>query len=150
MKTVRYTACGGVVVAGDRVLVLLRPSRSELRLPKGKLELGEELEQAARREIAEESGFSALELVEDLGEQTIEFERLDEDGSPMHVTRDERFFLYKLTDKERGEQHPDDVEEFVPDFRPFEQALADLTYEAEKEWVRRAQAALAGAQSANS
>lgn len=138
MKSTHYTACGGVVIAADRVLVLLRPSRGEIRLPKGRLEPGEDVEAAARREVAEESGFVDLELVADLGEVTNDFDMVDTDGSLLHVTRDERYFLYRLTSSERIEQHPDDVEEFTPDFKTFDEALTALTYDGEREWVRRA------------
>lgn len=138
MKTSHYTACGGVVVAADRVLVLLRPSRGEIRLPKGRLEPGEQVEAAARREVAEESGFTDLELVADLGTATNEFDMVETDGSRLHVTREERYFLYRLTSSDRVEQHPDDVEEFTPDFKPFDEALTALTYEGEREWLRRA------------
>ena len=39
----RYAAAGGVVVDGDRMLVLERPERNEVRLPKGHVEPGEDL-----------------------------------------------------------------------------------------------------------
>lgn len=66
-----HTSCGGVVVRkdGDRILVALvtEPGFKEYILPKGHVESGEDLEQAARREIAEEAGFTELTLVKRLG-----------------------------------------------------------------------------------
>lgn len=66
-----HVSCGGVVVRkdGDDVLVALitEPGFMEYVLPKGHLEPGENLEQAARREIAEEAGFDDLTLIKDLG-----------------------------------------------------------------------------------
>ncbi|HBZ87024.1 MAG: ADP-ribose pyrophosphatase [Candidatus Edwardsbacteria bacterium RIFOXYD12_FULL_50_11] len=66
-----HTSCGGVVVrkVGDRILVALvtEPGFKEYILPKGHVESGENLEQAARREIAEEAGFTELKLVKSLG-----------------------------------------------------------------------------------
>jgi ADP-ribose pyrophosphatase YjhB (NUDIX family) len=66
-----HTSCGGVVVrkTGDRILVALvtEPGFAEYILPKGHVESGESLEQAARREIAEEAGFSDLTLIKKLG-----------------------------------------------------------------------------------
>lgn len=54
---------------GDRILVALvtEPGFAEYILPKGHVESGENLEQAARREIAEEAGFTELTLVKSLG-----------------------------------------------------------------------------------
>jgi 8-oxo-dGTP diphosphatase len=53
-------AAGGVVVAGEgrgrRVAVVHRPRYDDWSLPKGKLEAGEGFEQAALREIEEETG----------------------------------------------------------------------------------------------
>lgn len=55
-EVVRYVAAGGVVVGAGRVLVLERPGRNELRLPKGHVEHGESAEAApfersARRQV---------------------------------------------------------------------------------------------------
>lgn len=72
-----HTSCGGVVIRkdGDRILVALvtEPGLGEYILPKGHLEPGEDIEQAARREIAEEAGFSDLTMIVKLGV----LERLD-------------------------------------------------------------------------
>jgi len=53
MRAVRYTAAGGVVVDAERVLVLRRPSRDEVRLPKGHIEKGESAQETALREVME-------------------------------------------------------------------------------------------------
>ena len=60
-STARYTAAGGVVVRGEDVLVLRRPGRDEIRLPKGHVEPGEGLAEAALRETREETGPEAHE-----------------------------------------------------------------------------------------
>ena len=54
---------GAVVVRGDRALIIKRahePRRGEWSLPGGLLELGESLEDAARREIKEETGLDVV------------------------------------------------------------------------------------------
>jgi 8-oxo-dGTP pyrophosphatase MutT (NUDIX family) len=168
MRAIRYNAAGGVViatqadpVAGDRqsapgercspepgepgrlfrrphrVLVLRRPSRGEVRLPKGHVEKGESSQEAALREVAEESGYADLEILSDLGHQTVEF-----DYKGVHVVRDERYFLMHLRSHRQIERHAGEhvrgESQFIPDWLNWDQALSELTFEAEREWVRRA------------
>ena len=49
-------AAGGVIVRDGRVLLVHRPKYDDWTLPKGKLHAGETWEQAAVREVAEETG----------------------------------------------------------------------------------------------
>lgn len=138
MKSHRYAAAGGVVIHTGQVLVLHRPSRAEIRLPKGHIEEGETQQQAALREVAEESGYTNLEIVDSLGQQVVEF---DYKGS--HVIRDEHYFLMHLTHPGRTartdhDQKQKGEEQFEPRWLDGEEALAQLTFEAEREWVRRA------------
>ncbi len=142
--TVRYTAAGGVVVYDGRVLVLHRPSPpsipptggeegGEVRLPKGHVEPGESPQETALRETREESGYADLVLKADLGTQVVEF---DYDGR--HVVRTEWHFLMTLAGS--LESVPSGGEEqFEPLWLTWDEALATLTFEAEREWVRRAQ-----------
>ncbi len=130
---VRYVAAGGVVVREGCVLVLRRPSRSEVRLPKGHVEPGEDVQAAALREVREESGYANLVVCADLGTQMVEF-----DHAGRHVIRTERYFLMELLDDQTlpcGSET-----QFDPIWLPWDEALAALTFEAEREWVRRARA----------
>ena len=49
-------AAGGVVLRDGLVAVVHRPRYDDWSLPKGKLDEGEDFEQAARREVEEETG----------------------------------------------------------------------------------------------
>jgi 8-oxo-dGTP pyrophosphatase MutT (NUDIX family) len=49
-------AAGGVIQREGRVLVVHRPGHDDWSFPKGKLEAGESWEQAALREVEEETG----------------------------------------------------------------------------------------------
>jgi 8-oxo-dGTP pyrophosphatase MutT (NUDIX family) len=72
---IRVRSAGGVLVRRERdgsVSVLLGRRRRLWRLPKGKLELGETDEQAAVRELAEETGRRARVLAY-LGENVFRF-----------------------------------------------------------------------------
>ena len=66
-----HDSAGGVVarIEGGRVLVALgcQDGYSLHVLPKGHVEPGETAEQAARREIEEEAGFSDLDVLDDFG-----------------------------------------------------------------------------------
>jgi 8-oxo-dGTP diphosphatase len=53
-------------VRGDRVLLVHRPAHGDWSLPKGKLETGETWEDAALREVEEETGLRC-ELGDELG-----------------------------------------------------------------------------------
>jgi 8-oxo-dGTP pyrophosphatase MutT (NUDIX family) len=126
-----YTAAGGVVVCGGRVLVLRRPSRDEVRLPKGHVEPGEDARETALREVREESGYDGLIVQAALGEQIVEF-----DHAGKHIVRTERYFLMALVNPEAGASRGE--AQFEPEWLAWEEASAELTFEAEREWVRRA------------
>jgi 8-oxo-dGTP pyrophosphatase MutT (NUDIX family) len=132
MRAIRYQAAGGVVVDGDRVLVLRRPSRDEVRLPKGHIKKRESRAEAALREVTEESGYADLEILADLGHLVVEF---DDQGE--HVVRDEYYFLMRLLSERQTEREEQEFQ-FIPDWVSWDEALFALTYQAEREWVRRA------------
>ncbi len=128
----RYAAAGGIVVRDDRVLVLRRPGRDEVRLPKGHIDPGEQARETALREVHEESGYANLEIQADLGTQVVEFSHAERP-----VVRTERYFLMTLADD--AESAPTGGEEqFEPDWLTWDEVLAALTFEPEREWVRRA------------
>ena len=142
MRALRYTAAGGVLTDGKHVLVLQRPGRNEVRLPKGHVESGETPQEAALREVAEESGYTDLEIVADLGHQVVEFDYQD-----AHVIRNERYWLMCVRSAEQRERETTDLQ-FVPDWMSWEEALAALSFEVEREWVRRAREQTASSPSA--
>ncbi|MCX7682958.1 MAG: HAD-IA family hydrolase [Anaerolineae bacterium] len=137
---VRYLAAGGIVTRDGYVLVLRRPKRGEIRLPKGHVERGETAVETALRETQEESGYGNLTVRDDLGTRTVEFTHPD----GRHIIRTERYFLLTLTDQadERTPQPAKGAHEdqFEPLWLPWDEALEALTFEAEQEWVRLARA----------
>ncbi len=142
MKTQYHETAGGVVVdPSGRMLVIVRDIEREghmvheVRLPKGHIDPGETPEEAALREVGEESGYAALEVIADLGSCHSAF-----DFRGKHHERDERYFLMRLTDPRRGEPQPTGPEEalFHPEWLESAQAAAQLTYESEREFARRA------------
>jgi 8-oxo-dGTP pyrophosphatase MutT (NUDIX family) len=136
--TITYESAGGIVVdrTGDLVLLLIRPSRDEVRLPKGHIEPGESSEAAALRETREESGYGDLKIVADLGVQLVTFLL---DGNI--VRRDEHYFLMQAESQSRAERPADDEAQFIAVWVPWGELQEHLTFEAEREWARRAQIA---------
>ncbi len=134
-ETQTYTAAGGVVAdaTGEQVLVLVRPDRDEVRLPKGHIEGAESPADAALREVQEESGYGDLEIRADLGEQLVTF---------LHknriIRRIEHYYLMRAPSLTRIEQPEVDEDQFFAVWIPWDQAYEHLTYEAEREWIRRA------------
>lgn len=62
------SSAGGVVVGPERKILLVKQRGDTWSLPKGHVELGEQLVDAARREIYEESGVHDLVYITFLGE----------------------------------------------------------------------------------
>ncbi len=111
----------------DQVVLLDRPSRQEIRLPKGHVEPWENPEAAARRETAEETGFADLRLLAGLGVQTVKFEYLNK-----RIRRTEHWFLYQLGSAARQGRPPEDERQFRTMWRPWGPARDLLTFEAEQ------------------
>lgn len=137
-KIEQYIAAGGVVVRDERVLVLRWPGRDEIRLPKGHVEAGETVLEAAMREVSEETGYTRLEIEADLGSQRVAF---DDEGR--HVVRTERYFLMRLLE-EVDEPSGSGEAKFDPVWLTWDEALDVLTFEAERNWIRRARRVVNG------
>ena len=100
-----------------------------LGLPKGHPDGDETPEQAATREVAEETGVRA-DLVEELGDVEYLYERR---GRRIHKVV--RFFLFDYRAGDLGD-HDHEIEEAR--WMPLADAARELTYEGEREIVNRA------------
>jgi 8-oxo-dGTP pyrophosphatase MutT (NUDIX family) len=126
---------GGVVARreGERVLVALLRERKhpDYVLPKGGIERGETAEMAARREIAEEAGFTALTLLAELGtRERLSFKRRK--WTTVH------YFLYVTEeidvtpiDQENHAEKPFwfPLEKLPPFFWPEQRELIETNYQ---------------------
>jgi 8-oxo-dGTP pyrophosphatase MutT (NUDIX family) len=135
METVQYHAAGGVIIHEGRMLLLDRPRLGEVRLPKGHVEPGEPLREAALREVREETGYADLDILADLGTVTNHF-FVPSQGRD--VVRDETYFLMRLRSDERFHRDDHDAGQFHVMWVPLSEASARLTFESEKEFARRA------------
>lgn len=131
--TVYYESAGGVVIDQGRMLLLNRPARGEVRLPKGHIDPGESPEMAAVREVTEESGYADLEITHTLGVEEVEF-----DSNGKHVVRTEHYFAMRLRSARTLRRDAKDEEQFIIAWTPLEVAAEQLTYPAEAARARAA------------
>ena len=127
-------SAGGVLVRNGCVAVIVPVRRAAggkkvLALPKGHVDPGETAEQAALREVREETGMTG-ELVEQLGEVRYWYQRGGR-KIPKLVT----FFLVKYLSGSEAD-HDTEVEEVR--WLPLADAAKQLSYKGEREMVERA------------
>ncbi len=122
------------MIDGPRVIVIVPVKRAVdggrvLGLPKGHLDGDESPEQAALREVAEETGVRA-ELIAELGEVSYQHECK---GRTLDKTV--RFYLFEYRSGDLAD-HDHEIEEAL--WLPLDQAVQKLTYAGEREMVERA------------
>jgi 8-oxo-dGTP diphosphatase len=120
-------AAGGLVLDREgRVVLVHRPRYDDWTLPKGKLEPGESFEDAALREVEEETGLRCR-LVREL--PAVEY--TDAKGRPKLV----RYWLMEVED-EVGFVPGNEVDELRR--LPLDEALALISYDRDREVLRAA------------
>jgi 8-oxo-dGTP diphosphatase len=116
-------AAGGVVLRDGRVAVVHRPRYDDWSLPKGKLDPGEDWEQAALREVEEETGLRC---------------RLEEELEPAHYAskgKPKTVRWWRMTVVEDLGNHPDaEVDELR--WVTTGEALSLLDYEHDRHLIR--------------
>ena len=124
----REFSAGGVVLRGEKVAVVT-PRRGVLALPKGHPDGDETLEQAATREVREETGLVA-EPRGELGEVRYWYTFRGE-----RVLKSVTFFLFEYLSGS-VEDHDDEVES--AEWIPLDRAPELLSYKGEREMAEKA------------
>lgn len=118
---------------GDVVVIVpvkrAADGRRVLGLPKGHLDGSETPQEAAQREVAEETGVTG-ELVEELGDVSYRYER-----NGRRIAKRVRFYLFRYVSGDVAD-HDHEIEEAR--WIPLGQAARELTYAGEREMVARA------------
>lgn len=121
--TSEVRAAGGVMVRDGAVAIVHRPYRSDWSIPKGKLDPGESFEQAAVRELREETGFTV-----ELGDELPPVRYHDHRDRPKLV----RYWLMRVTGGTfTANDEVDELRWLAPD-----DAAEILTYPADRALVR--------------
>lgn len=129
---------GGVVLNPDGKILLVYQNRNSWSFPKGAIEQGESLLDAARREVMEETGLTDTELLEDLG--YYERYQIGPDGSgedKSHPPTKKHLFLFRT---KALEATPDEKEVSKAPFVTIDEALALLTHAKDREFLREKRA----------
>jgi 8-oxo-dGTP diphosphatase len=127
-------SAGGVVHRDGQVAVIVPVKRDArgrrvLGLPKGHPDGNETAQDAATREVHEETGLD-VELLGPLGEITYQY-----DKRGRRVTKRVEFFLFEYRSGDLAD-HDHEIEDAR--WMPLAEAADALTYEGEREMVRRA------------
>jgi len=119
----------GIVVVNDGKFLLLLYDAGHWDFPKGHIEKDESSEQAALRELKEETGISDAEILPGFAESIHYF--FKKEGRL--VSKDVVFFAArtKTSDVKLSFEHKDFI------WLPFNDALAKLTYKNAKEVLRK-------------
>jgi 8-oxo-dGTP pyrophosphatase MutT (NUDIX family) len=138
----REFSAGGLVyrrrAGGVEVILAARRHAQSQKLvwtiPKGHVEAGESSEEAALREVREETGIAA-EVDAKLGDVTYWFARRDDRGEPVRIFKRVRFFLMRAVGGRFADR---DAEMDAVRWFDLDEAVVTAAFENERALVRRA------------
>ncbi|QQR75114.1 MAG: NUDIX hydrolase [Holophagales bacterium] len=134
----RDHSAGGLVVRGEEVLLISTQEGARWQLPKGHLEAGETAEQAALREVCEETGITAR-IVAPLPGVDYRFAERGRRLVDKHVD------YYLMSFVSGDERNFDPKEVSGASWFPWDEALSRLTFDNERRVVNAARELAAAA-----
>ena len=143
VPTLNQVSAGGVVYRGSgdntEVVIIRAVPEKRWQLPKGLIDDGETPEEAAVREVREESGMNA-EIIASL--ETIEYWfTANWDNNVRRIHKFVHFFLMQYKDGD-GSDHDHEVDEVR--WVTVDEALRTLNFPTERDLVRKAAAMIGG------
>jgi periplasmic divalent cation tolerance protein len=144
VRTVKEVSAGGMIYRkhADEFEIALIHVRNRWGLPKGHVEEGERVEEAALREVREETGLTG-KLIRKLGDIRYSYRDKTKQGEPIRIYKRVHFYLlsYVKGDVRDHDHEADDARWF-----PIEQAIKLLKFATERKMVHRAWSLLAARQ----
>ncbi|HVG20659.1 MAG TPA: NUDIX hydrolase [Blastocatellia bacterium] len=130
---IEIVAAGGVVIAAGRaraplVLAVHRPKYDDWSFPKGKAEPGETIEQAAAREVREETGLTCR-VIRELQAARYKYKRREGEARPKVV-------YYFLMEPTGGSLSVNNYEVDRAEWFEVEEAMRLLSYEYDRALLR--------------
>lgn len=122
---------GGVVIGPGNKIVVVSQNGNSWSLPKGHIEAQEDAEQAAIREIYEETGIQDAKVVDSLGEY--DRSRIDKNGFG-EVSEDIRHLTMFLCITNQTELNPIDPQNPVAEWLDIQDVADRLTHPKDKDF----------------
>jgi len=145
MPIARYHLCAGGVLYDPitKTVALIRfPNDDHHALPKGHLNEGETPEQAALREVSEETGRTNIKIIGELGVLQFEYDHWKFIGERHHKTV--HHYLLELTGPEEDHSLRDDDETHHVVWLEFDEAIKKIQHDNARELLVKAKEMVEG------